>query len=779
MSLPIVPALGAAFTVLGFVVSSIQALDANKEQLRVLSTSCQQLLTTLNKEFSELRLVPAKCAKPLADLEALLRDVHRFAETERASGFLKILFQKDARIFKIETFQKRIGMCISAFQISSLLNVQTMLAESDKARARDAESVHAHLNMLERNNAKLMQTLEINQNNTIAMMVSIQKQLNNQNVDRVEKRFYTHTLEYLTSRSGRNVTVEDWMISFFEVDFGLEIGSGGFGAVYRGTWNRTEVAIKVLQNQAGVRPSVTSLQNEIDIWSTLRHPNILQFLGANTMDDKPFIVMPYVPRNARQFLKLRPAFEPLYILRDISLGLEYLHSRKICHGDLKAINVLVEDSGKALLCDFGLARMKADAATRTVVQADAPQIMGSRNWMAPEVLTGSRYRVTSDVYAFGMTLYELYTDETPFVSVPYADLVDLVVNRGVRPEPPEFGEGREISIELWELAEECWVSAPEKRPTATQLHDIIAQMIIALPEPSVPPKAEQADHRRFSISTSAVKLDAALGKGDYYLDSLTPDLDPDLDTEDFHRSMRQQINVATLVKGDYLDYYLDSLTPDLDPDLNTEDFRRSMKQQTNVVASNQGIGKVDDRDTLSAMQDLASTYYRLGMYGDAEALQIQVLDKCNKTLGPTHQVTVTAMYNLAATHRRLGRPKEALSLASQAVQSWRRVQGDIDLQALRGQYGLALTYYHLGRYKEAEELQLNVVKHRKRILGRKHHDTLTAMECLAATYFKLCDSPRAASITSNVVGQRKHTLGKKHPYTLAARDRLIYYYTSW
>ncbi|KAF7346776.1 Kinase-like protein [Mycena sanguinolenta] len=734
MSLPIVPALGAAFTVLGFVVSTIQALEANKDQLRVLTTSCQQLLTTLNKEFSELRLVPDKCTKPLADLETLLRDIHRFAEKEQESGFLKILLQKDARVFKIEAFQKRIGLCISAFEISSLLNIQTMLAESKKARARDVETVHAHLNVLEKNNAKLLQTLEVNQNNTIAMMVSIQKQLNNQSVDRVEQRFYTHTLEYLTSRSGENVTVEDWMISSFEVDYGSEIGSGGFGTVYRGTWNRTEVAIKVLQNQAGVKPSVASLKNEIDIWSTLRHPNILQFLGANTLDDKPFIVMPYVPLNARQFLQVRPSFEPLYILRDISLGLEYLHSRKICHGDLKGINILVEDSGKALLCDFGLARLKADAATRTVVQVDTPQIVGSRNWMSPEVLTGSRFRITSDVYAFGMTLYELYADETPLVSVPYTDLVDLVVNRGVRPEPPEPGEGREIPVELWELAEECWMSAPQKRPTATQLHDTLTQMIIALPQPSVPrTNAERADHERPSISTSGLKLG------------------------------------ETLVHGDYLD----SLTPELDLDFDTEDFRRLAKQQMNIVAANQSMGKVDDWEALSAMQDLASTYYRLGMYGDAEALQIQVLDKCTKTLGQTHQGTLTAMYNLAATNRRLGRPKEALTLVSNVVQSWRRVQGDTDLQTLRRQYGLALTYYHLERYKDAEELQMNVVKHRKRILGRKHHETLKAMECLAATCFKLHDSRRAADITSDVIGRRKRTLGKKHPYTVAAMERLV------
>ncbi|KAJ7822852.1 kinase-like protein, partial [Mycena leptocephala] len=174
------------------------------------------------------------------------------------------------------------------------------------------------------------------------------------------------------------------------------------------------------------------------------------------------------PYNAKDFLRERPTFDPLFILRDISLGLEYLHSRKICHGDLKGINVLVDNSGRALLCDFGLARLKADPTVRTGA-VDALQIQGSRNWMAPELLNGSRNRPPSDVYAFSMTLYELYTDETPLFSVPYADLVDLVARRGGRPERPESGEGRPIPQEVWELAEQCWVAHPHKRPTATQI----------------------------------------------------------------------------------------------------------------------------------------------------------------------------------------------------------------------------------------------------------------------------------------------------------------------
>jgi len=92
-------------------------------------------------------------------------------------------------------------------------------------------------------------------------------------------------------------------------------------------------------------------------------------------------------------------------IHHISLGLVYLHSRKIVHGDLKAVNVLIDDGGKAVLCDFGLTRIKADATTRTT-RTDSGSIVGSRNWMAPELLLGGSLKKPCDIYAFGMTLFE-------------------------------------------------------------------------------------------------------------------------------------------------------------------------------------------------------------------------------------------------------------------------------------------------------------------------------------------------------------------------------------
>ncbi|KAJ6552815.1 hypothetical protein B0H19DRAFT_154718 [Mycena capillaripes] len=123
MPVDTVLALKTAFTILRSIRSTVQLINASKEQLRLLSAFTMELLTTLNTEFRESRLVPDKFAKALTDLEMLLHDIHRFVEIEKESGFLKMLIQKDTRFSKIEAFYKRIGMTIAAFQIVSLLNI--------------------------------------------------------------------------------------------------------------------------------------------------------------------------------------------------------------------------------------------------------------------------------------------------------------------------------------------------------------------------------------------------------------------------------------------------------------------------------------------------------------------------------------------------------------------------------------------------------------------------------------------------------------------------------
>ncbi|KAJ7636250.1 kinase-like domain-containing protein [Roridomyces roridus] len=488
-----VPGLHAAYTVFKFIYSSVQAVRTSKEQLVVLANAVAQLLGTLQREFEGKRLSPESCQKPLKDLIDLLNDIHKFVQIEQERTFLTALFHADARIAAIELFYHRISTTMNSFQVSASLNIQQMLRDNERARLGDVEALASRFSVLENNHNELRRELDINNKNMLAMMVSIERRMErNRGGDGPEQRFYSHTLQYLTSTSQQQVKLEHWMISPFEVDFGKEIGAGGYGTVCQGTWNRTEVAIKMIRNESDVAADVEMLRNEIDIWMTLRHPNILQFLGANTLDDKPFVVMPLLPYNARQFLRIRRDWDPLLILRDISLGLEYLHARKICHGDLKGINVLVEDSGRALLCDFGLTRIKADITSRTRTP-NSSAVSGSRNWMAPELLTGSLPKPPTDIYSFGMTLYELYTDEIPLMAVPYGDFIEMVYRLDVRPERPDDEDCPRLTDGVWDLAERCWAKTARGRPTARQIHDTIKILLAAQP---APPPRDIAPQRR-------------------------------------------------------------------------------------------------------------------------------------------------------------------------------------------------------------------------------------------------------------------------------------------
>jgi serine/threonine protein kinase len=148
-------------------------------------------------------------------------------------------------------------------------------------------------------------------------------------------------------------------------------------------------------------------------------------------------------------------------------------------------NVLIDDSERAVLCDFGLSRLKADVNSRTMkAKTDPAPAVGSPNWMAPEILMGGLPREPSDIYAFGMVIYEvcahgleslssyshpsrtkIHTNEIPLGHLSYVNFETLVVDRDVRPEQPDKREAPQMTDKTWDLATRCWVKDPHKRPT--------------------------------------------------------------------------------------------------------------------------------------------------------------------------------------------------------------------------------------------------------------------------------------------------------------------------
>ncbi|XRM46413.1 hypothetical protein ABZX51_009448 [Aspergillus tubingensis] len=177
-------------------------------------------------------------------------------------------------------------------------------------------------------------------------------------------------------------------------------------------------------------------------------------------------------------------------------------------------------------------------------------------------------------------------------------------------------------------------------------------------------------------------------------------------------------------------------------------------------------------DTLTSMDNLASTYWNQGRWKEAEELQIQELKLCKQVLGPEHSSTLTSMANLASTYRNQGRWKEAEELQIQELKLCKQVLGPEHPSTLTSMNNLALAYSKQGRWKEAEELEVQVLELRKQVLGPEHPSTLTSMANLASTYRNQGRWKEAAVLGVQVLELRKQVLGPEHPNTLTSMSNL-------
>ncbi|KAJ7722026.1 kinase-like domain-containing protein [Mycena metata] len=205
--------------------------------------------------------------------------------------------------------------------------------------------------------------------------------------------------------------------------------------------------------------------DEIWIWRRMEHPNLLPFIGGALIEPPYFAVSPYCAHgNVLQYISRHKDVDRLQLIIDITRGVDYLHSSHVVHGDLKARNVLINDQGTALVADFGLSRLHSLSSARSGV-AGGPE--GTMHWLAPELLKAEHVNPTveTDVWAFAMTLYELYTDgQIPFVDIADRPSLHRHLTAGHRP-------ARLTNVALtgadlaWGLMQRCWLLSAKERPT--------------------------------------------------------------------------------------------------------------------------------------------------------------------------------------------------------------------------------------------------------------------------------------------------------------------------
>ncbi|ORY28738.1 kinase-like protein, partial [Rhizoclosmatium globosum] len=265
---------------------------------------------------------------------------------------------------------------------------------------------------------------------------------------------------------------EEWLVTSWEFEIGPLISRGGFGEVLKATWlGHSSVAVKRLHIRLETAKLRDDFYREVKTWFPLRHPNILPLLGACANAERPFMVSPFMERgHALQYLEWigdgHGSIEHagIKLLYEVSLGIQYLHARGVTHGDLKAVNILVDEYGKACVADFGFAQLKRYTTTKTTAGSSTP-FGGTLRWMSPERLQGAKLAPPVDTYAFAMTCYEILTEgDVPFTETPDALIYQHVVNSNIRPEMPDAANFVSSRERMWTLMSQCWQPDPMARP---------------------------------------------------------------------------------------------------------------------------------------------------------------------------------------------------------------------------------------------------------------------------------------------------------------------------
>lgn len=232
--------------------------------------------------------------------------------------------------------------------------------------------------------------------------------ISSQGLDKFAEKFYSSI-----NNNGLN-----YFIKYNEIIKGEKVvGEGAFGVVFLGLWQGLPVAIKKLaiNSPKNNKSVLNKFIKEINIISSLSHPNILLYIGASVDKENYYLLteylsngslFKYIHRDKKKFSdrkKVSIAFQ-------IASGIKYIHSRGIVHCDLKSSNVLLDEHFNAKLSDFGLSYYISEMPNNK-------KLFGTYRWMAPEVLSGKKHSFKSDIFSYGMILLELLKEK-----IPYSDM---------------------------------------------------------------------------------------------------------------------------------------------------------------------------------------------------------------------------------------------------------------------------------------------------------------------------------------------------------------------
>ncbi|KAM4664225.1 tyrosine-protein kinase ABL1 isoform 2-T2 [Discoglossus pictus] len=272
---------------------------------------------------------------------------------------------------------------------------------------------------------------------------------------------------------GVSPNYDKWEIERTDITMKHKLGGGQYGEVYEGVWKKYNltVAVKTLKEDT---MEVEEFLKEAAVMKEVKHPNLVQLLGVCTREPPFYIITEFMTYgNLLDYLRdcnrqEVTAVVLLHMATQISSAMEYLEKKNFIHRDLAARNCLVGENHLVKVADFGLSRLMTGDTYTAHAGAKFPI-----KWTAPESLAYNKFSIKSDVWAFGVLLWEIATyGMSPYPGIDLSQVYELL-EKDYRMERPEGCPER-----VYELMRACWQWNPLDRPSFAEIHQDFETMFL-------------------------------------------------------------------------------------------------------------------------------------------------------------------------------------------------------------------------------------------------------------------------------------------------------------